>query len=186
MIYPLSLGTALVVVGVFLVVLGLLALLRRPAMEVWLAALPRSRSWGLGLLAVAAVWFWILILTIDLGEFDNWRKIFLLLIPVCAFLTGRYMDELLAPRAIGMLLLLSAEPLLESAFLRPEHSRLVLVILVYAGIIFGMFWIGMPYVMRDQIGWLSASGRRWKAGAFGAIAYGVLLLLCCLSLHRSA
>ncbi len=186
MIYPLSLDHALLGAGLVLVLLGLVALWKVRAVQAWLVALPRSRAWGLGLLAVASLWFWILILTIDLGEFDNWRRIFLLLIPICAFLTGRYMDELLAPRAAGMLLLLAAEPLLESAFLRPEHTRLLLVTLTYAGIVFAMFWIGMPYVMRDQINWLTASERRWRVGALGAIAYGSLLLLACLTLPPSS
>ena len=67
-------------------------------------------------------------------------------------------------------------PLLESAFLRPEKIRLALVVLTYAWIILGMFWIGMPYTLRNQISWVSASEKRWRAAAFAGLAYGALLV----------
>ncbi len=186
MIYSLSLGAAFAVVGAFLVVLGLLAMVRRDAVQAWLRTLPRSREWGYGLLTIVTVWSWWIIRTIDLGEFDNWRVRVLIAIPVAAVLTARYVDELLAARAIGMLLLLIAEPLLEAAFLQPQLSRLFLVSLVYVTIVIGMFWIGMPYLMRDQIQWFSNSERRWNTGALSSILYGGILLILCLTLHRSS
>ena len=56
----------------------------------------------------------------------------LVVILVATFLTFRYVDEFLAVRALGILLLLLAEPLIEAAFLRPEAGRLLLVALAYA------------------------------------------------------
>lgn len=183
MIYSLTLGQAFACVGIVLVLLGLVALVKRAAVQPWLRALPRSRAWGYALLALVTAWAWWLIFTIDLGEFDNWRYRVLIFIPIAAFLTARYVDELLAARALGMLFLLAAEPLLEAAFLQPQLSRLFLVSFVYAGIVLGMFWIGMPYLMRDVIGWLTTSERRWNTGALASIAYGVVLLVCCLTLR---
>jgi hypothetical protein len=191
MIYSLTLGQAFAVVGIVLVVLGLVALLRRAAVQPWLRALPRSRSWGYALLFVVAAWSWLLIFpesdwkpfpTIDLGEFTNWRTRVLIFIPIAAFLTARYVDELLAARALGMLILLAAEPLLEAAFLQPQMSRLFLVSFVYLAILVGMFWIGMPYLLRDAIGWLTSSERRWNTGALASVAYGVVLVVCWLTL----
>ncbi|HEV7402491.1 MAG TPA: hypothetical protein VGO11_06185 [Chthoniobacteraceae bacterium] len=182
MIYSLTLGSAFAVVGIVLVVLGLVALWKRAAVQPLLRALPRSRPWGYALLAVVTAWSWYLILTIDLGEFDNWRPRVLIFIPIAAFLTARYVDELLAARALGMIFLLAAEPLLEAAFLQPQLSRLFLVGFVYLCIVVGMFWIGMPYLMRDAIGWLTLSERRWNTGALASIAYGVVLLVCWFSL----
>jgi hypothetical protein len=85
------------------------------------------------------------------------------------------MRDFLAARALGTLALLAAEPLLESAFLRDEVIRLLLVTLVYLWIIFGMFWVGMPYTLRNQIGWVTATETRWRAAAFAGLAYGALL-----------
>ena len=177
MIYTLKLETALVLAGLWLIAMHGLALAKGAAAREWLRRLPRSKPLGTALLVAATVWFWWLIATIDLGEFSNWRDRLKILIPVAALLTYLYADEFLAARALGMLVLLAAEPLLESAFLRPELTRLFLVTLVYVWIGFAMFWIGTPYTLRDQIAWLVASEKRWRAAALGGIAYGVLLLI---------
>lgn len=162
------------------------ALLKPDDTRAWLRRFPRSKGAGVGLLAIAAIWSWLLIYNIDLGEFTNWRPRLLILIPIAFFLTVKYVEEFLASRALGMLCLLAAEPLLEAAWLRPEGTRLFLVSLAYVWILFGMFWIGMPYLLRDQIAWVSKSESRWRAAAFGGLIYGVLLLILPLTLHRPA
>lgn len=177
MIYTLKLETALILTGLWLVVTHGLALLKGAAAREWLRQLPRSKGLGTALLIAATVWSWWLIATIDLGEFSNWRDRLKVIIPVAAVLTYLYADEFLAARSLGMLVLLAAEPLLEAAFLRPELTRLFLVTLVYVWIVFAMFWIGMPYTLRDQIAWLGASDRRWRGAAIAGVAYGVLLLI---------
>jgi hypothetical protein len=121
-----------------------------------------------------------------LGEFSNWRTRILVFIPIATYLTWRYVDEFLAARALGMVTLLVAEVLLESAWMRPENARLALVTLAYVWIVAALFWIGMPYLLRDQIGWVIKSEGRWKSAAFLGIGYGVLLTCLRLTLHRSA
>ena len=177
MIYTLKLETALVITGLWLLAIHALALAKRKAVQEWLRTFPRSKALGTVLLVVVTAWSWWLINTIDLGEFSNWRDRLKVLIPVAAVLTYLYADEFLAPRSLGMLVLLAAEPLLEAAFLRPEMTRLFLVTLVYVWIVFALFWIGMPYTLRDQINWLIGSETRWRAAAFAGLAYGALLVL---------
>ena len=174
MIYPLKLETALVLAGLFLLAIHALALWKAAAVQTWLREFCRSKALGTLLLAVAAVWSW-LIKTIDLGEFSNWRERLLVIIPIAALLTWNYVEEFLAVRALGMVALLAAEPLLEAAFLRPEAGRLFLVVLAYVWIGLAMFWIGMPYTLRNQIAWFTASEKRWRAAAFTGLAYGALL-----------
>ena len=189
MIYPflkLDLKAALLVVGLLLIVAHGFALLQPKTTQEFLRTLPRSKSAGLLLLVIVTVWSWLLATYIDLGEFSNWRFRLQVFIPVAAFLTWQYVDEFLAARALGMIVLLIAEPLLEAAFLRPELARLFLVSLVYVWICFGLFWIGMPYTLRDQIAWLSKNEGRWKSAAFAGIGYGVILLISLTTLHRSA
>jgi hypothetical protein len=177
MIYPLKLETALILTGLWLLAIHALALIKRTAVQDWLRTFPRSKPLGTVLLVAVTAWSWWLISTIDLGEFSNWRDRLKIMIPVAAVLTYLYADEFLAARSLGMLVLLAAEPLLEAAFLRPEMTRLFLVTLVYVGISFALFWIGMPYTLRDQINWVSASEKRWRAAAFAGLAYGALLLV---------
>jgi hypothetical protein len=128
------------------------------------------------LLGAAALWSFLLIANMDLGEFSSFRKPLLILIPVSAALTVKFVEEFLAVRALGMLLLLAAEPVLEAAFLRLETSRLLLVTLAYGWAVLGMFYVGTPYILRDQISWLQRSGMRWKIATWGGFAYGLAVL----------
>jgi hypothetical protein len=180
-----DLKVALLIVGLLLVIGHTFALLQPKATQEFLRTLPRSKPAGLLLLVIVAVWSWLLATNIDLGEFSNWRFRLQVFIPVAAYLTWQYVDEFLAARALGMIVLLAAEPLLEAAFLRPELSRLFLVSLVYVWICFALFWIGMPYTLRDQIAWLSKNEGRWKSAAFVGIGYGVILLISVTTLHHS-
>jgi len=184
MIYSLSLETALLIVGLILIAAHSYALFCRASVQEGLRAFPRSPGWGLLLIVVASVWSWWLIKTIDLGEFTNWRGRLLIIIPVAAFLTWRYVEEFLAVRALGMVALLAAEPLLEAAWMRPEMIKLLLVSLVYVWIGLALFWIGMPYTLRDQIGWLQRTPPRWKTACVLGIAYGAALVISGLTLHR--
>ena len=69
--------------------------------------------------------------------------------------------------------------------MRPEATRLFLVTLVYVAIVFGLFWIGMPYTLRNQIAWVTKTDSRWRAAAITGLLYGLLLLSLPLTLHRS-
>ncbi len=186
MIYFFTLESTLTLVGWLLITAHVFALIKGKAAQVWLRRFPRSKAAGFILLTIAAVWSWLLILNIDLGEFSNWRTRVLILIPIAFVLTLKYVDEFLAARALGMVALLAAEPLLDSAWLRPEFGRLALVTLAYAWIVFALFWIGTPYTLRDQIAWLTSDERRWKLGVLAGIAYGLLLVVLPLTMRHAA
>lgn len=176
MIYSLKLETALFLVGLLLVISHALALKKPQMVKDWLRAFPRSAKAGFVLITAAAIWFFILVKVMDLGEFSNWRRAVLIGTPIAWYLTWKYVDEFLAVRALGMLVILAGEPLLEAAFLRPEFSRLLLVTLVFVWIVFAMFWVGMPYTLRDQIRWLTSSEKRWRIAALAGIVYGAILM----------
>jgi hypothetical protein len=184
MIYNLDLRHTGLLVGAALIIVHLIAIIHAREVRAWLKAFPRSKITGIVLLAVVAVWAFWLAATMDLGEFTGYRTLLMILVPVAYSLCIAYVDEFLSVRALGILLLLLAEPLLEAAFLRPEISRLLLVILAYAWVIFGMFWVGMPYLMRDQISWLLKSNTRWLAACIGGLAYGAAVMFCAFFLYH--
>ena len=182
MIYNLSLQTTGLAAGLLLIFTHAFALFRPEQTVAWAKAFPRSRGAATALLAIAAVWSFLLVQSIDLGEFSPLRNTMLLAIVVGAVLSWIYVPEFLAVRALGMLLLLAAEPLLESAMLRHETSRLLLVALAYAWVIAGLFYVGMPYLLRDAIQWVTADRNRLKLGAIGGAVYGIALVACALAL----
>ena len=174
--YNPDLKTVGIVVGLLLIAAHAVAFLKPQVTQTWLKALPRSNFWGIAILAIDAVWAWFLVRGLDMGEFSAFQRPLLILIPIAFYLTIRYVDEFLAARALGILCLLAAEPLLCAAFLKPQTSRLLLVVLAYVWIVAGMFWIGMPYLLRDQIGWVQQTMGRWKAAAFAGLLYGLAIL----------
>jgi hypothetical protein len=179
MIYPewIQLKWTMLGVGLVLVLGHLLALLRPAPVREWLRKFPRNYEAGVLLAILATVWFYLLVKLMDLGEFTNWRSTVLFLTPVAGILAILFMREFLSVRALGTLTLLAAEPLLESAFLRDEQIRLLLVTLVYVWILLGMFWVGMPYTLRNQITWATATEGRMKVLAILGLGYGGLLII---------
>src|SRR5260370_41918906 len=86
-----------------------------------------------------------------MGEFSAFRRPLLIALPIGYVLVLRFVDEFLAVRALGILCLLAAEPLLDAAFLRYETSRLLVTVLAYLLIVAGLLWLTIPYLLRDQI-----------------------------------
>lgn len=178
MIYPVALKTVGLVIGLLLILSHAFILWRSGDMQKSLRQFPRSRPAGTVLIILAVIWSFFLVLHMDLGEFSHLRRLMLGAIVAGGFLAWRYMEEFLAVRALGMLALLAAEPLLEAAFLRPEETRLLLVVLAYAWVIAGLFWVGMPWTLRDQITWVTKSPLRFQAAAGGGVVYGAAILVC--------
>lgn len=184
MIYSVNLFTAGATVGVVLLLAHLFALWRSGDCQAWLKKFPRSRAAGTVLLLVAGLWSFLLIRTMDLGEFATLRQYMLVGIVVATILAWMYVEEFMAVRALGMIALLAAEPLLEAAFLRPEQTRLLLVVLAYVWIGLGLFWVGMPWTLRDQITWLTSQPERFRFAAIGGAIYGAAILASALIAWR--
>src|SRR5213078_2815001 len=103
--------------------------------------------------------FWLLA-TIKMGEFAGFRRPLLIALPIGYVLVLRFVEEFLAVRALGILCLLAAEPLLDAAFLRYETSRLLVTVFAYLLVVAGLFWVTMPYLLREQITWAARSAFR--------------------------
>jgi len=184
MIYSISLYAVGLVVGIFLLITHLVALWRTKECGKWLQAFPRSRAAGTVLIVLAGIWSFLLVQQMDLGEFARLRNFLLLAIVAGTILAWLYVEEFLAVRALGMLALLAAEPLLGAAFLRPEQTRLLLVVLAYAWIVLGLFWVGIPWILRDQIAWILAAKNRLPAVALGGVLYGAALVVCAVAFWK--
>src|SRR5882724_12050166 len=175
MIYELSLHTAGIIVSAFLILIGLLGLLK-PDFASVVQRFPRSRVAGVILLTVCLLWTFWLLATIQMGEFSSFRRPLLIALPIGYVLVLWFVDEFLAVRALGILCLLAAEPLLDAAFLRYETSRLLVTVFAYLLVVAGLFWVTMPYLLRDQINWSARSAFRWRFLHSVALLYGAAIL----------
>ncbi len=181
MIYPFSLGIVGIVVGLALIGSHVFALRAPGTVRPFLTTFPRSRVAGTILLAIAAVWSFWLVSTMDLGEFARLRTYLIVAVPVGAVLTWLFVDEFLAVRSLGILALLAAGPVLEAAFLRPELSRFFIVSLAYLWIFAGLFLVGMPFLLRDLLAWILPSKTLYNQASWAGVAYGALILLCAVA-----
>jgi hypothetical protein len=181
----LSLQTVGILVGLLLIAVHVVALVRQQRILPWLSTVPRSMNLGTVFLTISFLWAWMVATSMDLGEFHQVRWLAQFALPVFFVGTLFIANDYLGARSIGMFLLLAACPLLDAAFLKVPQSRLLLSLLAYAWIVAGLFWVGMPYTMRDQIAWLQAKPSRYRMACFAGIAYGVLVL-CAAMLYFGA
>jgi hypothetical protein len=175
MIYHLSLQTVGLIAGALLILFGLPGLLRPSLVRNFAKRFPRSLLAGVVLLTLDLVWSFWLLATMEMGEFSSFRRPLLLALPIGFFLVIFFVQEFLAVRALGILCLLAAEPLLDAAFFRYEASRLFVTVLAYLLVIAGLFWVTMPYLLRDQISWSAHNDVRWRFMHGLAVAYGAII-----------
>lgn len=176
MIYSFTLPEVAAVLGLFYILSHGWALWRPDSARAFLLAAPRNTALGMFLLAAAVLWFaWVLSVA-PLMEYEPQRSKFVGACLIGGAATGFYVREFLTVRALGALLLLLAELMLESAFLRSDPGRLLVTITAYVYVVTGCFFVGSPYVMRDGLQWIYAKPGRARAAAAGGVAFGVLLL----------
>lgn len=167
---------AMVMGGVYLVAHGALLMAPGPARSV-LAAFPRH-AWAGRLLAAAAVagsaWQ---VNEMPLGMFDAYKFLLWGVAPLVYVLVLLFMEELLAARALGGVLLLAASPVLECVRWHPSAWRLLPVVLAYTWVVAGIVLVLSPFKFRKTVEWSCATDARCRFwGALG-VALGVLLVL---------
>jgi hypothetical protein len=172
-----------IVVALALILSHVWALKNSAKTQAFLKSFPRAFHWGVILLTIDVIWSVFALSNMDMGEFFNMRRTFIMITIGGYVAVLVYVKEFLAVRALGALMLLVAGPVLTAAFLQPQTSRLLLPILAYVWIIVGMYFIGMPFLMRDWINWLLAKPQRWNLATYSGIAYGVVLLVAALLFH---
>jgi hypothetical protein len=181
MIYHLSLQAAGFIAGLFLLLVSVPGLLKPDLSRGFAQRLPRSRVGGVVILTIDFFWSFWLLATMEMGEFSGFRKPLLIFLPVGFFLVLKFVDEFLAVRALGIFFLLAAEPLLDAAFFRDETSRFLVTVFAYLLIVIGLFWVTMPYLMRDQVNWSARTTARWRLTHGLALLYGAAILACAVT-----
>ena len=171
-------------------------MLARPAMvQAYLKKFPRDQIIGQILLGIGLAWFWLLVapegmgllssLSMDLGEFNGLKPLLRIAVPVSLILVAISIRDFLAVRALGVVGLMVASPLLESAFLKAPASRVLVPFYAYALLTASMFCVGMPYLFRDLVNWVTADSKRWTMLSLLGLGYGVATLICALAYWRA-
>lgn len=165
--------------GFAIAIKHLLALLAPALLKAFLQRFPRSHFWGKLLFMIALIGAFFLVLTTDLGEFSSLRRPILLSVIVGGGLFGWLVPDFLSIRSLGCIALLAARPLLETTFLQSGLLPLLLSLLAYAWVIIALFCVGMPYLFRNFVTWITASAQTplWNLLSWVGLLYGIVLFL---------
>jgi hypothetical protein len=177
-----------IVLGVWLVAVHALMLAKPAPVQGFLKKFPRNHALGQIILAIGLLWFWLLVavpgkgilnsLAMDLGEFNGLKKYLRFVVPLSIVAVGFSVKEFLSVRALGLLGLMAAAPLLDAAFLKAPQSRLLIPIFAFAMVVASLYFVGMPYLFRDAVTWATASPKRWRVLSLAGLGYGVAVLAC--------
>ena len=185
-----SLDTAGYLLAAWLLGLHLWMLLKPEKSKDFFVNLPRNKLIAPWLIGAGMFWFWLLVapdglgplskLQMDLGEFNQAKNMLRIIIPIAALGMITYVKEFLAVRGLGLLALMAAAPLLYAAYLEQPLSRLLVPLYAYALVFGGLFWVGMPFTLRDMITWVTKTESRYRASAFAGLGYGLIVLMCAI------
>jgi hypothetical protein len=186
--------TAGILLAIWLIGIHALMLAKPSQVQGYLKRFPRDPIAGQIILALGMAWFWLLVapdglgklsaLQMDMGEFNKAKPLLRLLVPAAVVAVAMSVRDFLAVRALGLFSLMLAAPLLEAAFLKDPITRLLIPIFTYAMLTASLFMVGMPYLFRDAVTWVSATRTRWNACALIGLAYGIATLVCAFLFWR--
>ena len=175
--WSLILGLLMLLPGVFLLTGGRTA-------SAALHALPRSVWAGRALAVLAWIGAGWAAWAMPLSLIDPYKRFLPLVVLVCIPLSWYWLDDLLACRAAGGLLMLFPAPLLICLRSHPSPWRLVLVTAAYLAIIKGMVLMLYPWHMRRVCHAMAAStALRLAGGAVGVLAGAAILAVGALALR---
>ena len=116
-------------------------------------------------------------LGMNMGFLDAYKKYIYILSPAIFVASVVYMKELLAPRALGGFLLLIAVPILQVARWHESPLRLVVVVLVYLWIVYGLVLLMSPWYFRKTYIPFLENPALLKIMAYAKTGLGIALLL---------
>ena len=173
-----TLAQASYLIGGVLIAVNAPALMVPATFRKGIEAFPRNSWMGWGLTAVALTWVAWVILHAPLGRFEPLKPYVYLAAPISFILIVLFLDELLAPRALGGLLLLLGNPVLNVARWHESGLRLVVTTLVYVWVVGGMILVLSPYRFRQAGSFCCKTNERCRViGTVGLLVGATLVFL---------
>jgi hypothetical protein len=135
------------------------------------------------LTAIDIVWVAWIILHASLGRFESLKPLVYLVAPLSFFALVYFADELLAPRALGGLLLLLANPVLNSARWLETDWRLAMVVIAYVWVIAGILFVLSPFRLRQAAEFGTRTDLRCILGGSARFLVGAFVLFLGLKVY---
>lgn len=139
---------------------------------------PRHVWAGRILAAVDIIWSAGLLMQMKFAWVDAHHLLVYAAVPVAYILVIAFVDDLLAARALGGFLLLVPLPIIESAFVHPATSRLIMTSFAYLLVIIGMVLVWSPFKLRQWTErWINQVPLTRAVGVAGLVIGADMLLL---------
>lgn len=171
-----SLSDLACTLGGVLLVLHVFALWQPSVSRDVLLRFPRSLWAGRILTGLALVWVGAIVLNAPLQKFNFLKPYIYIAVPLAYVLIIYLMDELLAPRAFGGILLLLADPMLDAARWHDSPWRLVVTVLAYVWVLAGMVFVLSPFRLRRLIRNVVGDMARYRVVAVFGLILGAVLI----------
>ena len=149
----------------------------------WIRLFPRSKRSAWLLVAGDLVWVGWLVFNMPLERFEGLKPLLYLLVPAAFLLVINFMDELLAARALGGLLLLVPALMLTAARWHESDLRFVVTVLAYLFAVAGMILVLSPYWFRKTMAfWIKNNSlcRIWGMLGFG---FGMFIIFLGMAVY---
>ena len=179
----LTLAFIATVLGAFIVIVNVPAVVMPGLFRRMVLSFPRSKLPAWLLTVFDLTWVAWVILHASLGRFDYLKPAIYPAAPIAFLLLVIFMDELLAPRALGGLLLLIANPVLAAARWHESDWRLVITVIAYAWVILGMVLVLTPYQFRRLVDFATRTPLRCRLLGLLRMAFGAFILFLGLRVY---
>lgn len=146
------LSTVSLLTGSVLIAAALSCLARPGSVRAVLQAFPRHRASAVVLTAIVIGWSSWLLYHAPLGRFESLKRLIFVAAPLAVYLVARFVDELLAARSLGALLLLIPAPMLAAVRTSDSRWRWAVGIAAYCLVVAGIWLVLSPYRFRTAAG----------------------------------
>lgn len=171
-------------VGITMAVLSVPALFFPDLTRRLCGSFPRSAIAAWVLTAADLAWAAALLYGSPMLSGIQWaQRLSVILAPVAFFVVVFMLDELLAARALGGLLVLIPRPILDAAFINDSEWKLVMTIFSYVLVVAGIVLLLSPFRFRQVTGFVMGTNARSRlAGAVGVLG-GVFITALALTVY---
>ena len=147
------------------------------ARRTWLG-FARHEIAGWVLTAIALAWAcWLLLKTPPFSVMPRIEPMVYVGGPLAFFILVIFLDEMLASRALGGLLVLLANPVMAAARMNESPISVVMTLLAYAWAVYGMVLVVSPFRFRQLAEYITASRKRFRSGNLVGLGAGIVLLV---------
>lgn len=141
----------------------------------------RNHALTLGVYSLACFWFLYKILHLGEADFGEHKYTLAILFSILACLAYVYVPDFLLVRAFAVLGLLSADAVLDAAYMQGYSLRLWLVTGVYLGVVLCLVVGALPYLARTFLIYVQSHPRFGNILASSLMVYGFVLGLSVLA-----